>query len=131
MGGVTAPPQAEVMGARDVARAVVRIAHEILERHKGGEDLYLVGIRRRGIPLANRLERAVRQAGRDVHQVSTDSSGVTTISLPPGRWWIQASVRDPRNPFLERYWSVPVTLTPLVAVVVPLMEQTAVTRWRH
>lgn len=81
--------------------------------------------------LANRLERAVRQAGRDVHQVSTDSSGVTTISLPPGRWWIQASVRDPRNPFLERYWSVPVTLTPLVAVVVPLMEQTAVTRWRH
>jgi hypothetical protein len=81
--------------------------------------------------LADRLERAVRQSGRDVHQVSTDSAGVAKILLPPGRWWIQASVRDPRNPFLERYWNVSVTLTRVVAVAVPLLERTAATRWRH
>ena len=81
--------------------------------------------------LAGRLERAVRHAGRDVRQVTTDSSGVARIALPPGRWWIQASVRDPINPFVERYWNVPATLTRLVAVAVPLLERTAVSRWRH
>lgn len=80
---------------------------------------------------ADRLERAVRQSGRDVRQVSTDSAGVAEITLAPGRWWIQARVRDPRNPFLERYWNRPVTLTGLVSVTLPLLDVTAVTRWRH
>ncbi len=80
---------------------------------------------------ADRLERAVRQSGRDVRQVATDSAGVAEIALPRGRWWVQARVRDPKNPFLERSWSVPVTLTRLVAVAVPLLERTAITRWRH
>lgn len=79
----------------------------------------------------DRLERAVRQSGRDVHQVSTDSTGMARVALAPGRWWIQASVRDPRNPFLERFWNIPVTLTGLVSVAVPLLEQTAALRWRH
>ena len=78
-----------------------------------------------------RLERAVQRSGRDVHQVSTDSTGAARIALAPGRWWIQARTRDPRNPFLERYWNVPVTLSGLASVAVPLLERTAVTRWRH
>ncbi len=36
-------------------RALSRIAHEILERNKGMEDLYLIGIQRRGVPLARRI----------------------------------------------------------------------------
>lgn len=44
-----------VLAASDVARAIKRIAHEILERNRGSEDLVLVGIRKRGVPLANRL----------------------------------------------------------------------------
>lgn len=48
-------PRAILMDADTMARALYRIAHEILERNKGVENLSLVGIRRRGVPLANRL----------------------------------------------------------------------------
>lgn len=47
--------KAVVLEASDVERALKRIAHEILERNKGGEDLVLVGIHKRGVPLAERL----------------------------------------------------------------------------
>jgi pyrimidine operon attenuation protein/uracil phosphoribosyltransferase len=36
-------------------RALVRIAHEVIERNKGIEDVALIGIQRRGVPLANRI----------------------------------------------------------------------------
>lgn len=42
-------------------RALTRIAHEILERNKGGENLILVGIKTRGIPLAKRLQEKIKQ----------------------------------------------------------------------
>ena len=49
-----------VLGQSEIARALVRIAHEILERNKGGSDLVLLGIPTRGLPLARRLaERLV------------------------------------------------------------------------
>jgi pyrimidine operon attenuation protein / uracil phosphoribosyltransferase len=52
----TAPPAARrVLEAPDIARALTRIAHEILERAKGAEDLVLLGIPTRGVPLARRL----------------------------------------------------------------------------
>lgn len=41
--------------ARDIQRALTRVAHEILERNKGAENLALIGIRTRGVPLAQRL----------------------------------------------------------------------------
>ena len=44
-----------VLGAPEIARALTRIAHEILERNKGGDDLVLLGIPTRGLPLARRL----------------------------------------------------------------------------
>lgn len=78
-----------------------------------------------------RLEAAVRQTGRDLRQVATDTVGVARFALPPGRWWIQARVRDPENPFLERYWNVAVTLTRWVPVAVPLGTHSALLRWRH
>jgi len=42
-------------------RALTRIAHEILERNKGGEHIVLVGIKTRGIPLAERLQAKIKQ----------------------------------------------------------------------
>src|SRR5699024_2781642 len=42
-------------------RALTRIAHEIIERNKGGEDLVLVGIKTRGVPLAKRLQQKIQQ----------------------------------------------------------------------
>lgn len=44
-----------ILHAEDVRRALVRIAHEILERHRGADDLVLVGVVSRGVPLARRL----------------------------------------------------------------------------
>ncbi|QTE27810.1 bifunctional pyr operon transcriptional regulator/uracil phosphoribosyltransferase PyrR [Pengzhenrongella sicca] len=44
-----------VLGAPEIVRALTRIAHEILERNKGGSDLVLLGIPTRGLPLAVRL----------------------------------------------------------------------------
>ncbi|GEL93500.1 bifunctional pyr operon transcriptional regulator/uracil phosphoribosyltransferase PyrR [Cellulomonas composti] len=44
-----------VLGEAEIARALTRIAHEILERNKGGDDVLLLGIPTRGVPLAHRL----------------------------------------------------------------------------
>jgi len=51
-----------LMDGTDMARAVRRIAHEILERNRGASDLVLVGIHTRGIPLARRLAAALAEA---------------------------------------------------------------------
>lgn len=48
-----------VMQAEEMQRALVRIAHEILERNQGAEGLVLAGIRRRGVPLAKRIAKAI------------------------------------------------------------------------
>ena len=56
-----------VMDADRISRTLARIAHEILERNKGVEDLALVGIRRRGVPIARRLARSLKEiTGDDV-----------------------------------------------------------------
>ena len=44
-----------IMDEQAIRRALIRIAHEIIENNKGIEDLVLVGIRTRGVPLAERL----------------------------------------------------------------------------
>ena len=50
-----------LMDAQAVSRAVIRIAHEIIEKNKGGKDLTLVGIRTRGVPLAKRLAAQIEK----------------------------------------------------------------------
>ena len=57
--------KAEIVDADGLKRIVTRIAHEIVERNKGVDDLVLVGIKRRGVPLAERIaERIVEFEGR-------------------------------------------------------------------
>jgi pyrimidine operon attenuation protein / uracil phosphoribosyltransferase len=51
----------EVMDADRMSRALMRIAHEILERNRGVDELALVGIRTRGVPIARRLARAIKE----------------------------------------------------------------------
>lgn len=56
-----------VMEADGIRRALVRIAHEIVERNRGAGDVALVGIRRLGVTLAQRLARSLLEiTGRDV-----------------------------------------------------------------
>ena len=55
----------EVMDADRMSRALTRIAHEILERNRGVGELALVGIRTRGVPIARRLARALKEINGD------------------------------------------------------------------
>ncbi|MGB7980442.1 MAG: bifunctional pyr operon transcriptional regulator/uracil phosphoribosyltransferase PyrR [Candidatus Nanopelagicales bacterium] len=48
-----------VLDQSDIARALSRIAHEILEREKGAADLVLLGIPSRGVPLAHRIAERI------------------------------------------------------------------------
>jgi len=76
-----------VLDARDIARALTRISHEILERNKGADDLVLLGIPSRGVPLAERI--AERIASVEGHAVPVGSLDVTMyrddLRLKPAR----------------------------------------------
>jgi len=48
-----------LMSASEIERTLVRLAHEIVEKSNGSEDLTLVGIKRRGVPLAERLGKLI------------------------------------------------------------------------
>jgi pyrimidine operon attenuation protein/uracil phosphoribosyltransferase len=54
-------PMPQVMDGDRMSRALTRIAHEILERNRGLGELALVGIRTRGVPIARRLSRALKE----------------------------------------------------------------------
>ena len=49
-----------LMTSEEIARALVRIAHEVVEKNRGAEDIVLVGVRTRGVPLAQRLAATIR-----------------------------------------------------------------------
>jgi len=51
----------ELIDSAAMSRAITRIAHEILEKNKGTEDLVLIGIRTRGVPLAERLAAKIEE----------------------------------------------------------------------
>jgi pyrimidine operon attenuation protein / uracil phosphoribosyltransferase len=63
------------MDADRMARSLARIAHEILERNKNVEELALVGIRSRGVPLARRIAAIIRDISR--HDVPTGALDIT------------------------------------------------------
>ena len=65
-----------VMDSVRMGRTITRIAHEILERNRGVEELALIGIRTRGVPLARRLARTIAEIAQ--HEVPT---GVLDITL--------------------------------------------------
>ena len=64
-----------VIDADRMGRSLTRIAHEILERNRGVEELALVGIRTRGVPLAKRLAQTIRDISH--HEVPTGALDIT------------------------------------------------------
>ena len=63
------------MDADRMGRTLTRIAHEILERNRGIEELALIGIRTRGVPLAKRLAETLREISRQ--EVPTGALDIT------------------------------------------------------
>ncbi|HUD53708.1 MAG TPA: bifunctional pyr operon transcriptional regulator/uracil phosphoribosyltransferase PyrR [Terracidiphilus sp.] len=58
-----------LMSASEIERTLVRLAHQIVEKSNGSEDLALIGIKRRGVPLAERLAKLI--AGIEKRPVDT------------------------------------------------------------
>ena len=75
MNVITRPPhlreKGQLMSASEIERTVVRLAHEIVEKNNGTANLGLVGIKRRGIPLANRLARHIERIEKTAVPVGT------------------------------------------------------------
>lgn len=53
--------KSKILDADGIRRAITRIAHEIVEKNKGTDKLVLVGIRRRGVPLAERIQHYIEE----------------------------------------------------------------------
>jgi len=59
--------ESTVMDQEDISRALIRIAHEILEKNRGCADVVVIGIRTRGVPLAQRIADNIRRIeGKEV-----------------------------------------------------------------
>lgn len=61
----------QLMSAVEIPRTLDRLAHEIVEKSGGAKDLALIGVRRRGIPLAERLAKIIRASSRATVPVGT------------------------------------------------------------
>ena len=59
--GMALREKAEIVDTDGLRRIITRIAHEIVERNKGTDDLVLVGVRRRGVPLAQRIAAKIAE----------------------------------------------------------------------
>ena len=95
--GQQAEPTRVVLESAEIARALTRIAHEVIERNKGAEDLVLLGIPTRGVTLAARLARRIDEVeGASVPLGSLDVTmhrddlrrqpvrAIAVTELPPG-----------------------------------------------
>ncbi|HYM80971.1 MAG TPA: bifunctional pyr operon transcriptional regulator/uracil phosphoribosyltransferase PyrR [Candidatus Limnocylindria bacterium] len=85
---MTLKEKAEILDADGVRRIVTRIAHEVVERNKGVDELVLIGIRRRGVPLAARIARKIQEfEGKAPAQGSLDITlyrdDLSTVSHQP------------------------------------------------
>lgn len=92
-------PRAEILDKADVARAIKRMAHEILERNSGLDDVVIVGLERGGVPIAEALGESLRSIeGIAVPVGSVDASfhrdDISTTSILPEVTRIPFSVTD-------------------------------------
>jgi len=86
-----------LLDAGEIHRAVTRIAHEILERNKGTDGVVLVGLRSRGIELARRLSRKIKEIEKV--EVPVGALDVTLYRDDLGKAGAQPVVRRTEIPF--------------------------------
>ena len=70
-----------VMDEDRIGRTLARIAHEIVERNRGVEELALVGIRTRGVPIARRLSAKIAEITGHTVPVGRDMDGFARTDL--------------------------------------------------
>ena len=97
-------PKAQLMDSETMARVLTRMAHEIMERAGDLQDLILVGIRRRGVPLAQRLADVIEK--------------VEGVRVPVANWILPCTVTTCRSCTISRRsiilsWICPLPARPL------------------
>jgi len=65
------------MSESEIERTLVRLAHEIVEKNNGAKDLGLVGVRRRGVPLAQRLAQLIQRIEKEKSPVPVGTLDIT------------------------------------------------------
>ncbi len=67
--------KAEILSAQDIQRIITRLAHEILEKNRGSENLVIVGIHTRGAHLASRISKKIAEI--EHHEIPTGFLDIT------------------------------------------------------
>lgn len=89
--------KAQILDAAGIVRAITRIAHEIVERNKGVQDVVLVGLRSRGVDLARRIAGRLEEVGGA--KVPVGALDITLYRDDLGRAVTQPVVRRTEIPF--------------------------------
>ena len=63
--------KSQLMSESEIERTLVRLAHEIMEKNNGAKDLGLVGVKRRGVPIAQRLAKFIQRIEKSPVPVGT------------------------------------------------------------
>jgi pyrimidine operon attenuation protein/uracil phosphoribosyltransferase len=97
-------PEKVLLTSREIGRVLARIAHEIVEKNKGAEDVVLVGMRTRGVPLARRIAEIIEGfegtpipvGTLDIGLYRDDISPSELKSVPQSRTDIPTGITDRR-----------------------------------
>ena len=89
--------KAQILDAAGITRVITRIAHEIVERNKGVNDLVLIGLRSRGVDLAHRV--AVKLEEIEGNKVAVGALDITLYRDDLGKAETQPTVRRTEIPF--------------------------------
>jgi pyrimidine operon attenuation protein/uracil phosphoribosyltransferase len=78
----------QLLSAKEIDRTLQRLAHEIVEKSSGAKDLALVGVRRRGVPLSERLAKTIANSVQKdvpvgVLDITLYRDDLTTVGLQP------------------------------------------------
>lgn len=97
MVGMKLREKARIMDRDTLRRVLVRMAHEIVERNQGTEDLVLIGIRNRGVPIAKRIAQSIQEI--EGVEIPTGSLDITLYRDDIGTRSDRPVVRKTEVPF--------------------------------
>ena len=93
-------PEKVLLTSREIGRALARIAHEIVEKNKGAEDVVLVGMRTRGVPLAKRIAEIIEGLEGTPIPVGTLDIGLYRDDISPSEL----------NPANQSHTDIPISI---------------------